>query len=69
VSDKWWQYTVKKFGGALPASMCKSWGEVMGLAGGHVRAPLADLDVGEKSDLEREITSTLEQIYQRADQA
>ena len=69
VSDKWWQYTVKKFGGALPASMCKSWGEVMGLVGGHVRAPLADLDDGEKSDLEREITSTLAQIYQQADQA
>ncbi|MCH7800260.1 MAG: dihydrodipicolinate synthase family protein [Chloroflexi bacterium] len=69
VSDKWWQHTVKKFGGALPASMCKYWGEVMGMAGGHVRAPLSDLDDDEKSDMKREITSTLNRIYEQVDQS
>ena len=58
LSDKWWQYTVQKFGGALPASMCKYWGELMGLAGGHVRPPLADLSDDEKADLKRELAAT-----------
>ena len=58
LSDKWWQYTVRKFGGALPAAMCKYWGELMGLAGGHVRPPLADLSDDEKADLKRELAAT-----------
>ena len=58
LSDKWWQYTVKKFGGALPASMCKYWGELMGLAGGHVRPPLADLPDDEKALLKQELAAT-----------
>jgi len=55
VSDKWWKYTVEKMGGALPASMCKYWGEVMGLAGGHVRRPLSDLSEDEKVALREDI--------------
>ena len=55
VSDKWWQYTVKKFGGALPASMCKYWGELMGLKHGHVRPPLSDLSPAEKSELKGDL--------------
>lgn len=55
LSDKWWGYTVKKFGGALPAAMCKYWGELMGMAGGHVRPPIWDLNAQEKSDLKREL--------------
>jgi uncharacterized protein (UPF0264 family)/dihydrodipicolinate synthase/N-acetylneuraminate lyase/TusA-related sulfurtransferase len=55
LSDRWWGYTVKKFGGALPASMCKYWGELMGMASGHVRPPLWDLDEREKADLWREL--------------
>jgi len=58
LSDKWWQYTVRKFGGALPAAMCKYWGELMGLAGGHVRPPLTDLSDDEKADLKRELAAT-----------
>ena len=58
LSDKWWQYTVRKFGGALPAAMCKYWGELMGLAGGHVRPPLADLSDDEKANLKRELAAT-----------
>lgn len=57
LSDKWWQYTVKKFGGALPASMCKYWGELMGLKHGSVRPPLSDLNDEEKSQLKSELES------------
>ena len=55
LSDKWWQYTVAKFGGALPASMCKYWGELMGLRHGSVRPPLSDLNDEEKEQLKSEL--------------
>ena len=55
LSDKWWQYTVAKFGGALPASMCKYWGELMGLRHGSVRPPLSDLNDEEKAQLKSEL--------------
>ena len=57
LSDKWWQYTAAKFGGALPASLCKYWGELMGLRHGSVRPPLSDLDEEEKSRLKSELES------------
>jgi 4-hydroxy-tetrahydrodipicolinate synthase len=57
VSDKWWQRTVKKMNGALPASMCKYWGELMGMAGGHVRPPLVDLSEDEKSELKADVAA------------
>ena len=59
ISNKWWQYTVQKMGGALPAAMCKYWGEIMGMAGGHVRRPLSDLSDKEKIDLEKDIREVL----------
>jgi 4-hydroxy-tetrahydrodipicolinate synthase len=55
LSDRWWQRTVQKFGGALPASLCKYWGELMGMAGGHVRPPLADLSPEDKEELKRDL--------------
>ena len=55
VSDKWWQYTVQKHNGALPVPMCKYWGELMGMAGGHVRPPLVELSDEEKSELKRDL--------------
>ena len=55
VSDKWWQYTVKKMNGALPAAMCKAWAEQVGLASGHVRAPLVNLNEEEKRNLLNDI--------------
>ncbi len=58
LSDKWWQYTVQKFGGALPAAMCKYWGELMGMAGGRVRPPLADLSDDEKAALKQDLAAT-----------
>jgi uncharacterized protein (UPF0264 family)/dihydrodipicolinate synthase/N-acetylneuraminate lyase len=56
LSDKWWGGTVKKFSGVIPASMCKYWGELMGLAAGGVRPPLIDLTAEEKAELKRELT-------------
>ena len=55
LSDKWWGGTVKKYNGVLPASMCKHWGELMGMAGGGVRPPLIDLTADEKAELGREL--------------
>lgn len=57
LSDTWWQYTAKKFAGALPASMCKYWGELMGLQHGGVRPPLSDLNNEEKTRLKYELES------------
>ena len=61
VSDKWWRATMQKLNGSLPVAMCKHWGELMGMAGGHVRPPLIDLSDEEKSELKRD----LEAIEQR----
>ena len=55
LSDKWWGGTMQKTGGCLPVAMCKAWGEMMGLAGGSVRAPLSDLAPDEKAELWREL--------------
>ncbi len=55
LSDRWWQRTVERQKGALPVPMVKHWGEVMGMAGGHVRAPLSDLTEEEKSELSDDI--------------
>ena len=66
VSDRWWGRTVQKFGGALPVSMCKYWGELMGMTHGHVRRPLADLSDDEKGELRKDIeTAQLPEV--RAD--
>ena len=55
LSDAWWTRTVNKFNGALPVPMVKYWGELMGMAGGHVRPPLLDLEPEEKQTLRREL--------------
>ena len=55
LSDTWWTRTVTKFNGALPVPMVKYWGELMGMAGGHVRPPLIDLEPQEKETLKREL--------------
>lgn len=55
LSDTWWTRTVTKFNGALPVPMVKYWGELMGMAGGHVRPPLLDFEPEEKQTLRREL--------------
>jgi 4-hydroxy-tetrahydrodipicolinate synthase len=54
VSDKWWAYTAQKFG-TWPATLCKYWGELMGMAGGHVRAPLLPFTQEEKDTIKGEL--------------
>ena len=65
LSDKWWGGTVKKYNGVLPATMCKYWGELMGMAGGGVRSPLIDLTPDEKAELRRELTPLIPQPIDR----
>jgi len=55
LSDTWWTRTVTKLNGALPIPMVKYWGELMGMAAGHTRFPLADMTEAEKSELKREL--------------
>ena len=55
LSDFWWTRTVTKYNGALPVPMVKYWGELMGMAGGHVRPPLNDLTAEEKETLKQEL--------------
>ena len=55
LSDKWWGATVQKFGGAMPVSLVKYWGELMGLSAGHVRPPLSDMTDDEKAELRSEL--------------
>ena len=55
LSDQWWSRTMQKFSGALPVSLCKYWGELMGLTHGHVRPPLQDLTTEEKAELKGQV--------------
>ena len=66
LSDRWWQRTVQKFNGALPVPLCKYWGELMGMAGGHVRPPLADLLFEEKSALRLAINVVRDEVLAAA---
>lgn len=59
VNDKWWPRIVKKANGSLPAPMCKYWGELMGMAGGHVRQPHINLSDEEKAELKRDVEAVL----------
>ena len=62
VSDKWWGRTVQKHNGALPVPMCKYWGELMGMAGGHVRPPLVDLSEEEKRELKQDLEAAQQRV-------
>ena len=55
LNDKWWGYQVQKFGGLLPAAMCKYWGTLMGLKHGHVRPPLKEMTLEEKAELKGDL--------------
>ncbi len=57
LSDKWWGLAVQKFGGALPVSMCKYWGSLMGLNSGPVRLPHKELSPQEKEQLKQELAA------------
>ena len=55
LSDAWWTRTVDKYNGALPVSLVKHWGELMGMAAGPPRLPLLDLTPSEKAQLREEL--------------
>lgn len=55
VSRKWWSRLVSRTGGSLPVQMVKYWGELLGMAGGHVRPPLLSMTEEEKSDLRKDL--------------
>ena len=55
LSDAWWTRTVDKYNGALPVSLVKHWGELMGMAAGKPRLPLLDLTADEKAQLRSEL--------------
>ena len=55
LSDAWWTRTVDKYNGALPVSLVKYWGELMGMAAGPPRLPLLDLTGEEKARLRQEL--------------
>lgn len=59
VSDKWWGRTVQNQNGALPVSMCKYWGELMGMAGGGVRPPMFDLSDEDKQELRQDVEAVI----------
>jgi len=42
-------------GGALPVQMVKFWGELMGMAGGPVRAPLLPLTPTEREEMRHDL--------------
>ena len=55
LSDAWWTRTVDKYNGALPVSLVKYWGELMGMAAGPPRLPLLDMTHAEKAQLREEL--------------
>ena len=66
LSDKWWQKIMQKFNGALPVPLCKYWAELMGMTGGHVRSPLTDLLLEEKTSLRVEIKAVRNEMLATA---
>ena len=54
-SRKWWSRLAARTGGALPVQMVKYWGELMGMAGGHVRDPICPITEDEKSELKSDL--------------
>ena len=55
ISDKWWPRIVSSMNGVLPVSLCKYWGELMGMAGGHVRNPLLNMSDSDKLELKADL--------------
>ncbi len=55
VSRAWWSRLVARTGGSLPVQMVKYWGELMGLAAGHTRPPVAPLTPEEKKQLAEDL--------------
>ena len=65
LSDAWWTRTVDKYNGALPVSLVKYWGELMGMAAGPPRLPLLDLTPSEKAQLREELEPLKPRVPER----
>ena len=65
LSDAWWTRTVDKYNGALPVSLVKYWGELMGMAAGPPRLPLLDLTPSEKAQLRDELEPLKPRVPER----
>ncbi len=57
LSRRWWSSVVARTGGALPVQLVKYWGELMGMAGGHVRPPVIPLTQRERDELKSDLTN------------
>jgi len=57
LSRKWWSRIAARTGGGLPVQMVKYWGELRGMAGGHVRPPVLPLTDAEKQELRADVES------------
>ena len=55
VSRRWWARVAARTAGSLPVQLVKQWGELMGMAGGHVRPPLLPLTSLEKEELRADL--------------
>jgi 4-hydroxy-tetrahydrodipicolinate synthase len=55
VSRSWWSRVATRTGGALPVQMVKYWGELMGMAAGHVRPPVMPLTEQEKEEIKADL--------------
>jgi 4-hydroxy-tetrahydrodipicolinate synthase len=55
LSRRWWSRIAARTGGALPVQLVKYWGELMGMAGGHVRPPLLPLTEPERAELKSDL--------------
>ena len=62
ISDKWWPRIVSSMNGVLPVSLCKYWGELMGMAGGHVRNPLLNMSDSDKLELKSDLKGFLPSV-------
>jgi 4-hydroxy-tetrahydrodipicolinate synthase len=54
VSEKWLREPWLKHN-VIPVAELKAWGEYLGLAGGHVRAPLLNLTAAKREELKRDL--------------
>jgi 4-hydroxy-tetrahydrodipicolinate synthase len=57
LSRRWWSRLVVRTGGALPVQLVKHWGELMGMAGGPVRAPILPLTEAERAELKSDLAA------------
>ena len=66
LSRRWWTRVAVRTGGALPVQLVKYWGELKGMAGGHVRLPLVPLTEVERAELKHDLHALEEGLPESA---